>query len=58
MLFNIEALSPHLSTSTYDRSLEAAREYQLRTALSRQREDLRSQKRTEPWRWFAARRVA
>lgn len=53
MLLNPEAL--YLSTSSYDRSLEAARNHELNSAIRRQRQDRRDQKRTELRRWFAAR---
>jgi|GEM_PF-6855157 hypothetical protein len=57
MLLTTEVFSPRLTTTSYERSLKAAREHEVRTALDRLRETRRSQKRTEPWRWLI-RRVA
>lgn len=56
MLLNPEGL--YVGTSTYDRSLEAARMYELNSAVNRQRQHRRNQKRTELRRWIAARRTA
>lgn len=58
MLLNTEVLSNHLVSSSYARSQEAARMHELNTAVRRQRQDRRNQKRTELRRWFTARRIA
>lgn len=57
MLITTEVLPPHLTPSSYQRSLEAARMHELNSAIRRQREQ-RNQKRTDTRRRFTVRRPA
>jgi hypothetical protein len=57
MLLTTEALPPRLTTTSYERSLEAARKHELNSAIRRQHQQ-RDPKRTDLRRLFAVRRPA
>ena len=58
MLHDPGALFSPLTNSTYARSLEAARMHEITSAVRRQRQDQRNQKRTNRRHWFTARPIA
>ncbi|GAB3919930.1 hypothetical protein GCM10011575_35960 [Microlunatus endophyticus] len=57
MLLTTEALPPRLTTTSYERSLEAARKHELNSAIRRQHQQ-RDPKRTDLHRLLAVRRPA
>ena len=58
MLYGTEALYWRLTSTTHIRSLDAARRYELRSAIRRHRQARRDRKRTDRRRGLAVRRIA
>jgi hypothetical protein len=58
MLLKNEALPVHLTKSNHERSLEAAKTYELMSAIRQQRRLQRDKKHPQGRQWFALRRLA